>query len=113
MNTQVATSSVSISSLSSSALTAHLPYASDGDAKASSANEANDAIDVLHGPSGVAFSPDGKHAYVANEGADAVSVIVVATGIVSQTIKVGALPHDVRLSSDGRVACVTNQGSDT
>jgi YVTN family beta-propeller protein len=37
----------------------------------------------------VAFTPDGKHAYVANNGDGTVSVITTATGAVSAPITVG------------------------
>ena len=48
------------------------------------------------GPSGVAFAPDGATAYVANQNADRVSVIDVATGVQSTTIAlplITAQPH--------------------
>ena len=49
-------------------------------------------ITVGNGPGPVAFTPDGKHVYVTNNGDGTVSVITTATGVVSATIPVGAAP---------------------
>ena len=46
-------------------------------------------ITVGKAPLGVAITPDGKHAYVANDGDGTVSVITTATGAVSAPITVG------------------------
>ena len=48
-------------------------------------------ITVGTAPIGVAITPDGKHAYVANLGDGTVSVITTATGAVSAPITVGNL----------------------
>jgi YVTN family beta-propeller protein len=64
-------------------------------------------------PDGVAITPDGKRAYVANRGADSmlagtVSVITTATGVVSAPITVGNGPTGVAITPDGKKAYVTN-----
>lgn len=48
--------------------------------------------------------------YVANEGADTVSVIDAATFKVVATVPVGRSPHNVQVSPDGKLAWVTNDG---
>ena len=70
-------------------------------------------IDVGQGPLSVAFSPNGKYAYVANEGDDTVSVITVATGEETSTIDVGDYPGSVAFSPNGKKAYVTNFDQDT
>ncbi|KJY41006.1 hypothetical protein VR41_14150, partial [Streptomyces sp. NRRL B-1568] len=52
-------------------------------------------------PTGVAITPDGLHAYVANEGSNDVSVISTATNTVTATITVGATPFGVAITPDG------------
>ena len=59
----------------------------------------------------MAITPDGKHAYVANELDGTVSVITTATGAVSAPITVGKLPHGVAITPDGKHAYVTNYGT--
>ena len=54
--------------------------------------EVSGTVTVGHGPVGLAFTPDSKHAYVANSGDNTVSVIDTATGVVSATIPVGNVP---------------------
>jgi serine/threonine-protein kinase len=64
-------------------------------------------------PDGVAVSPDGLHAYIANDRSDTVSVIDTGGGAVTATIRVGARPGSVAVSPDGRRAYVTNNVSNT
>ena len=47
------------------------------------------AVTAGTGPIGVAFTPDGSRAYVANNGSDSVSVINTATNSVALSIPVG------------------------
>ena len=54
-------------------------------------------ITVGKAPAGVAITPDGKHAYVANGGDGTVSVITTATGAVSAPITVGKAPAGVAI----------------
>jgi YVTN family beta-propeller protein len=63
-------------------------------------------------PAGLAVSADGTKLYVADQLADAVSVIDVASGAV-KTAAVGHNPYGVTLSRDGKTAYVTNQGENT
>jgi YVTN family beta-propeller protein len=65
------------------------------------------------GPSWVAITPDGKHAYVANTGAGIVStgtvaVIKSATNKVVATIPVGMEPEELLFTPDGKRAYVAN-----
>ena len=59
-------------------------------------------------PVGVAITPDGTHAYVANIIVGTVSVITTATGAVSPPITVGNGPDEVAITPDGKHAYVTN-----
>jgi len=63
-------------------------------------------------PAGLALTLDGKRLVVADQLADAVSVIDVTTGAVTTT-PVGHRPLWVTLSHDGGTAYVTNQGAST
>ena len=68
-------------------------------------------IAVGEAPVSVAITPDGKHAYVTNEGKNSagntVSVITTATGAVSPITVVGG-PDAVAFTPDGKRAYVTN-----
>ena len=55
----------------------------------------------------MAITPDGKHAYVTNNGDGTVSVITTATGAVSAPITVGNAPAGVAITPDGKHAYVT------
>jgi YVTN family beta-propeller protein len=61
----------------------------------------------------VAFTPNGKKAYVTNSSGGTVSVITVATGTVSRRIRVGDDPISVAFSPDGTKAYVANNGAGT
>lgn len=63
-------------------------------------------------PAGLAVSADGATLYVADQMADAMSVIDVASGTV-KTTAVGHRPYAVTLAPDGTRAYVTNQGANT
>ena len=74
-------------------------------------------INVGPKPSGIAIAPDGKHAYVANNGtglvgtgseSNTVSVIDTAKGVVSDTITVGNGPVGVAVTPDGKHVYVAN-----
>jgi YVTN family beta-propeller protein len=58
-------------------------------------------------PRGVAVTPDGTHAYVA-DGAGAVSVIETATNTVVATVTVGVNPIAVAVTPDGKHVYVAN-----
>ena len=70
-------------------------------------------IDVGEGPNGLAVSPDGATAYVANGADSTVSVIDTATNTVTTTITVGSAPNSVAVSPDGATAYVTSANDDT
>lgn len=77
---------------------------------ATQALEAN-PITVGCEPTGIAITPDGLHAYVANQFDGTISVIDTATGTVSQTIKLGVASNvnAVALTPDGGRAYVTGR----
>lgn len=58
--------------------------------------------------SAVTFAAD--KVYVANEGADTVSVLDASTLKTLASVRVGKMPHNVQVSPDGRFAWVTNNG---
>jgi YVTN family beta-propeller protein len=64
-------------------------------------------------PRYVAFSVDGRHAYVVNEGGDSISVIDSATRTVSSVIAVGHSPRTIGVAPDGRFAYVSNGRDNT
>lgn len=65
------------------------------------------------GPTGVAFTPDGGTALVADVGLGQVSVVDVARHRQRAVIAVGSQPTDVAITPDGARAFVTNSNSDT
>ena len=72
-------------------------------------------IPVGDRPRGIAISPDGNEAYVANAGDDTVSVIDINADPKTAVaiIEVGDEPQGVAFASDGATAYVTNIGDDT
>ena len=48
--------------------------------------------------------------YVANEGADTVSVLDAASLKTLSSVRVGKMPHNVQVSPDGKLVWVTNNG---
>ena len=63
---------------------------------------------VLLAWSGVALAAD--KVYVANEGADTVSVLDAASFKTLASVRVGKMPHNVQVSPDGKLVWVTNNG---
>jgi YVTN family beta-propeller protein len=61
-------------------------------------------------PSGVAVTPNGKTAYVANSGSNNVSVIDTSTNIVTATVDVGISPNGVAVNQVGTKVYVANKG---
>ncbi|WP_157572073.1 YVTN family beta-propeller repeat protein [Hydrogenophaga taeniospiralis] len=58
--------------------------------------------------SGATWAAD--QVYVANEGADTVSVLDAASFQTLASVRVGRMPHNVQVSPDGKFAWVTNNG---
>jgi YVTN family beta-propeller protein len=71
------------------------------------------SVPVGHQPGRVAVTPDGRHAYITDYGANTVSVIDTADSALAATIRVGQKPTVVAVAPDGRRAYVTNSGADT
>ena len=63
-------------------------------------------------PAGIALTPDGQRLLVADQQADAMSVVDLATNVV-HTAAAGHRPYAVLASADGHSAYVTNQGANT
>jgi YVTN family beta-propeller protein len=63
-------------------------------------------------PAGIALTPDGQRLLVADQQADALSVVDLATGAV-HTTAAGHRPYAVLASADGHSAYVTDQGANT
>lgn len=70
-------------------------------------------IGVGNYPAGVAISPDGATAYIANNLSKSVSVVSTATNTVTATITVGTYPIGIKVSPDGSTVYVSNRGSNT
>ena len=64
-------------------------------------------------PLTVALAPGGQFAYVANAGANTVSVIDVASRTVLTTVPVGLQPIGIEFTPDGRYAYVANRAANT
>jgi YVTN family beta-propeller protein len=65
-------------------------------------------IPIAPGIAGIAISPDGSRAYVANNASNAVAVIDTKRNAIINTINVGAGPQAVAVSPDGKLVYVTN-----
>lgn len=63
-------------------------------------------------PTGLAVTPDGARLVVADQLADAATVVDLATGHTN-TIGIGHNPYGIALSKSGRTAYITNQGGNT
>ena len=59
-------------------------------------------------PTGIAFSPDGRFAYVSNREDDTVSVINAAARKVIGSVKTGGEPHGLLTDKDGKLLYVAN-----
>ena len=64
-------------------------------------------------PQGIAFSRDGRYAYVANSGSATMSVIDMTNRAETTAVRVGNKPQKVVLSADGHMAYVTSPLSNT
>ncbi len=67
-------------------------------------------VPVGGNPQGVAVTPDGRHAYVVNNGGY-VSVIDTTSNTVVATVPVGSLAANIAISPDGTRAYVANSNS--
>jgi YVTN family beta-propeller protein len=74
----------------------------------SSSNTIVATATVGSAPGGVAVTPDGTRAYVANNHSNSVSVIDTSSNTVVATVAVGSAPGGVAMTPDGTRACVTN-----
>ena len=63
-------------------------------------------------PFAFAITPDGRTAYVANNGGDHVTPIRIATNTALKAIKVGSGPYAIAITPDGKTAYVTNHDGD-
>ncbi len=68
------------------------------------------SLDVEAMPWHPVFSPDGKHVYFANKGANAVTIVNMETEEVEEVVKGEGLaqPHGAVLSQDGRYLFISN-----
>ena len=75
--------------------------------------EVTDTDGTFSSPYGIAITPDGNYAYVANYGSSTVSVIDINSNTVTTSIAVGTSPYAVAVTPDGAFVYVTNSGDDT
>jgi YVTN family beta-propeller protein len=92
--------------------------ANDGDNTVSVVDPTTGTVDgtipVGDGPSGIAITPDGQTAYVADSGSNAVSVIDTASGnTVGAPVAVGDDPVAVGITPNGQTAYVVDEGGGT
>ncbi|HEU4763617.1 MAG TPA: bifunctional YncE family protein/alkaline phosphatase family protein [Gemmatimonadales bacterium] len=59
--------------------------------------------DATHYPAGIALSPDGATMYVAEDLADSIAVVDLASGTVTQRIHLDRYPYGVAVTADGMV----------
>ena len=59
------------------------------------------------------ITPDGKTAYIVNEGSDTVTPIQTATNTAGKPIRVGHFPFAIAITPDGETAYVANASSGT
>jgi YVTN family beta-propeller protein len=64
-------------------------------------------------PMGLSISSDGKTLYVANNLANTVSIVDIATKSVTASIAVGSYPYTTLVSGDGKMVYVSNWGDAT
>jgi len=69
-----------------------------GDPISTATNKPGRAIRVGSGPGGIAITPDGATAYVANAGSGTVTPIRTATNLPGPAIKVGSGPEAVAIT---------------
>ena len=75
---------------------------------ATATNTAGPPITVGSNPDAIAITPDGKTAYVANDGSDTVTPIATATNTAGPPITVGSGPNAIAITPDGKTAYVAN-----
>jgi YVTN family beta-propeller protein len=80
---------------------------------ATATKTAGTPITVGSQPVGLAITPNGKYAYVANSGSNTVTRITVATNSASKTITVGSGPRELAVTPDGSTLYVANGGANT
>ena len=80
---------------------------------AASSPSVSATVTVGTDPTGVAVSPSGSYAYVANYTGNSVSVIDTSTNTVTATVSVGTYPLGVAFTPSGSYAYVANFGSNT
>ncbi|HMA41319.1 MAG TPA: SMP-30/gluconolactonase/LRE family protein, partial [Gemmatimonadales bacterium] len=68
--------------------------------------------DGTHYPAGIALSADGRSLYVAEDLADSLAVVDLASGAVVQRLATGRYPYGVAVGADGAVF-VSNWGAST
>ncbi len=65
---------------------------------ATASNIVTATVTVGTGPGGVAITPDGNFAYVANNSSQTVSVIATASNTVTATVTVGIQPIGIAIT---------------
>ena len=67
-----------------------------------------DTLSVGNKPQSIAITPDGRYAFVGNEGSHTVSVIDIVAFTVVQAITVGSGSKSIAVAPDGRSVIVSN-----
>src|SRR5215469_16626181 len=90
------------------------PHASGGCAGCRGFSDRDTALGFIgSNPWAIAITPDGKTAYVVNNGSGTVTPIRTATNTALKAIKVGIGPFAIAITPDGKTAYVTNRHSGT
>ena len=65
-------------------------------------------ITVGNDPQGIAITPNGQTAYVANDGSGTVTPITISTNTPGTAISAGSAPWNIAITPNGQTAYVTN-----
>ena len=108
---------VTIGAPQAAALTTPYAYVANGSGTVSVINTSTNTVvkmvRVGKRPQGVAITPNGGYAYVANALSNTVSIINTSTNTLFKTVRVGVFPNGIAITPNGSYAYVANFGSNS